>query len=225
MEFHGEQVVLDQVPNRVQQDHLARYNFLFPFIRGKKVLDIACGTGYGTSMYQDNGAEAYGIDLSEEAIQHAKEHYPRVNFQVGNMAQISFPDCFFDVVTSFESLEHVEKETGIAFLKEVKRVLKPGGLFFLSTPNKKVLSPFRCDNPYHLHEYTERELLDSIKDVGFSIVQKRGQRIKLVRGFADFLEKYVLKRRIDLYWIPTPANPVSYGFLQSCRYFFLHLKS
>jgi len=239
MDFTGEQVVLGETGSRrTENDHLSRYKFTIDFVVGKTVLDIACGTGYGVKMLKDAGAKkVYGVDSSSEAIEHARKNYggEGVEFIKGNAAQLSFPDDFFDLIATFETIEHLDEETRDGYLKELHRVLKNDGTIFLSTPNRIWVSPFRKFKqplyPYHVIEYNERELVDCLTRFNFKIANIYGQRIihrvynlSLVRRFLMFVEKKILKRRIDKYWIPTGPQVVRFGFFHEPRTYFMVFK-
>ena len=233
MDFTGERVVLGKSPHRVDSEHLARYQYLDQFIKDKIVLDIACGSGYGTDMLAKSAKEAYGVDISPDAIQHANEHYSATNlhFQQGAAGKSDFPDNFFDVVVTYETIEHLTVAVAKEYLADIFRVLKAGGQLFVSTPNRRVVSPnstFSLVSDFHTHEYTEDELVSFIEQFGFKVDKVLGQRIlpKLavygpVRMVADAIGKYILKRRVDLYWIPTGPNVVSYDSMHEPRYYLL----
>lgn len=140
-----------------------RYAFAGKYTVGKDILDIPCGVGWGTSLLQ--AKSKIGIDTSPEAIEYAKTHYSMVSFLVGDMANILLPDKSVDVVVCLEGYEHVKKEIGAKFLKEVVRILKEDGLLIMSCP---VIMPggAHSGNPYHLHEPNREEIL-SILDAKF----------------------------------------------------------
>lgn len=131
---------------------IERYEFGKKYTNGKTVLDIPCGTGWGTSFI-DNAQEICGVDISSEAIQYARTHFNGI-FSEGSMQQIPFTDNIFDVALCFEGMEHISREAGIDFLNEIKRVVKNGGLIIGSVP---VLDEGGYDtgNPYHIFEYPE----------------------------------------------------------------------
>ena len=233
MDFTGEQAVLGKGSRRSEADHIARYNYLQEFVKDKIVLDVACGSGYGSSLIGENAKEVYGVDISKEAIKHAEENFAssKVHFTQGNGAELAFKDKFFDVAVTFETIEHLTPEDTEKYLQDIHRTLKDDGILFLSTPNRRVVSPnskISLVSDWHTHEYTERELVNLIEKFGFKVTKILGQRIipkvaniGLVRMVADAIGKYILKRRVDLYWIPNPPNLVTYGFWQEPRCYFL----
>jgi ubiquinone/menaquinone biosynthesis C-methylase UbiE len=109
-------------------------NFLIENVRvNENVLDLGCGNGRLYELFKFKIVGYYGIDNSEELIEIAKIRYPRANFQVGDALNLPFPDNFFDNVFSVAVFHHIpSKEFRITFLKEAKRVLKPGGKLILT---------------------------------------------------------------------------------------------
>lgn len=141
MDF-AERVIPGLTSNYMFKQALARYQFAKKFIKNKNVLDAACGTGYATI--------GTGIDNNPEAITFAQRHY-QAKYVVGDILNMPFKNHFFDVVTSFETIEHVDANK---FLLEIKRVLKKNGILILSTPCKNGPS----NSPYHVREFTKVEL-------------------------------------------------------------------
>lgn len=136
--------------NLIYYEHLARYHFALQFVKGKVVLDAACGEGYGSQLFKRHGAKrVVGIDNSGETIAYADKRYANrmLSFIVDDITKMSFESHTFDLVISFETIEHIKSHT--AFINEVKRVLKPEGLFLISTPNKDVYSK---GNKFHKRE-------------------------------------------------------------------------
>jgi GT2 family glycosyltransferase/glycosyltransferase involved in cell wall biosynthesis/ubiquinone/menaquinone biosynthesis C-methylase UbiE len=160
----GERMIPDAHRDAVvYAEHVVRYMFAAPVVREKRVLDVASGSGYGCEILAAAGAsEVVGIDYSPETVRYSLERHshgdPR--FTVGDAGHLPFADDAFDVVVSFETIEHVRDP--IAMLHEVKRVLKPNGLFLVSTPNKGV---YIEGNEFHLHEFTYDEFEQAIGGV------------------------------------------------------------
>jgi len=141
-------------------EHIIRYELSKKLMKNKVVLDIASGTGYGTQVLSTVAKKVYGVDISKEAIDYAKKHYSSQNlsFLQGSADKIPFDDEVFEVVNSFETIEHIP--TYKEFIKEAKRVLKKNGVFIVSTPNKK---EFIQNAHYHVHEFFEKEFTDLLK--------------------------------------------------------------
>lgn len=119
------------------QYHLSRYQFASRYANGKHVLDIACGTGYGTRLLSHVAARVVGGDISLESVSSAlrRYHAANVDYVCLDAQEFPFREGSFDVVVSLETVEHlVEAER---FLDECVRVLRPGGTLVLSTPNKE----------------------------------------------------------------------------------------
>ena len=154
--------------------HLKRYEFAARFCKGMVVLDAASGVGYGSGYLADIAKEVIGLDISAEAITYAKEHYQKENtrFEVMDVCSLNFPDRYFDLVCSFETLEHLNEP--LKFLAQIKRVLKEDGILIISTPNVKrtVSNP---DNPYHKMEFSRKDF-NNILRKHFSRVEIFGQR-------------------------------------------------
>jgi ubiquinone/menaquinone biosynthesis C-methylase UbiE len=162
------------------QEHLSRYVFALQFTKNKLVLDIACGTGYGSYYLAEQGATlVVGSDASAVALNYAKK-YKRQNllFTLSNALKMPYPDDSFDVVVSYETIEHIEQD-GV-FLAECARVLKGDGLFLCSTPNKAISVALRGHKEndlgsYHVREYYREEFFDVLSRY-FDEVQRFGQK-------------------------------------------------
>jgi SAM-dependent methyltransferase len=138
------------------QRHVAAYRFAAERIAGKDVLDAGCGEGYGAAMLAERAASVVGVDLEREVIEHAAVRYPSVRFETGDLATLGFDDGSFDAVITFQVIEHLQSPRG--FVAECARVLRPGGLIVLSTPNRLTFSPTGIRNPFHTVEFAPAEL-------------------------------------------------------------------
>ena len=158
-------------------EHAARYFYALPFVEGKAVLDIACGTGYGVGLLGSKASFVAGVDIDIDAVISAKsECGENAAAILGNGLGLPFADNTFGVITSFETLEHLNERT--RFLSELRRVLRPGGILFLSTPNAAYTMPVdgRPSNPFHIHEYTADELKSELENF-FNISKFLGQSL------------------------------------------------
>lgn len=145
----------------VYGEHIVRYRAAQEIVKGLTILDIASGSGYGSALLGETASEVYGVDVSDDAIDYATKNYSskNVSFIKGDGTKIPLKDNQVDIVVSFETIEHIEDYK--TFMKEVKRVLKPEGLFILSTPNE---IEFPESNHFHIHEFEEKELSDLAKE-------------------------------------------------------------
>ena len=134
LEPSGERFLPDMQGN-IALEHLHRYLMAREFVAGKVVLDIACGEGYGSALLAEAAARVIGVDISPEAVAHASAVYGRPNtmFQVGHCAEIPLSRASVDAVVSFETIEHHAEHE--AMFMEIKRVLRPGGLLIMSSPD------------------------------------------------------------------------------------------
>lgn len=157
MQFTGERFVPD-VGGIIELEHLHRYLLAARIVAGKQVLDIACGEGYGSAMLAAGAARVTGVDISPEAVAHAQAKYRRGNleFRQGSCAAVPLPDASLDVVVSFETIEHHDQHE--AMMREIKRVLTPGGVLVISSPDKLEYSDRpNYRNPHHVRELTRAE--------------------------------------------------------------------
>ncbi|MBB6693122.1 methyltransferase domain-containing protein [Cohnella xylanilytica] len=170
--FTGERLILNNAvlgshPD-VYAEHVYRYRLAQPYCVGKRVLDAASGSGFGTRMLKDAGAaEVEGVDIDAESVRLANRDYaaPGISFRVGDVLRLPFPNESFDVVVTFETIEHVPD--GAQWLREAARVLKPGGRLIVSTPNREVTNPGvpfggKVFNPYHCFEYSLNEFVGEL---------------------------------------------------------------
>ena len=177
MQFTGERFI-PGTRGEIWVEHWHRYHFAARWAEGREVLDVACGEGYGTALLAGRGAKRVtGVDLAPAAIAHARKTYgslTNVQFIEASCTKMPLPDASFDLVVSFETLEHIEAQR--EFVEEVARVLKPDGVFLLSCPNKLEYSDKRqFQNEFHVKELY-REELASLLSARFPALQWYGQR-------------------------------------------------
>lgn len=157
-------------PNIEASIHFARYAIATPLVNGKKVLDIACGEGYGSHLLKRSGAEqVVGVDVSADAVNRARNSFaaPGVEFMQADAASIEreFPPEYFDVIVSCETIEHIENPA--KYLQSLKNVAKKDAVFIISCPNDHWYFPEEHQrNPYHLRKYR----FDEFKELTVSIL-------------------------------------------------------
>ncbi|MGC3974716.1 MAG: class I SAM-dependent methyltransferase [Nitrospira sp.] len=168
---------LPEMQGTIALEHLHRYALAKDFAAGKVVLDIACGEGYGSAVLAGTAKRVYGVDIAPDAIAHAKVTYQRPNleFLVGQCAKIPLPDGAVDLVVSFETIEHHTEHE--AMFAEIKRVLRPGGVMVMSSPDKlEYTDRTNHANAYHVKELYAEEFQRLIEQY-FSHVAMLGQRV------------------------------------------------
>jgi SAM-dependent methyltransferase len=166
-----ERIVPDETEPGIVALHLKRYEFARPHCVERDVLDAGCGVGYGTAFLAETARRVVGVDRSEEAIAYARARYarPNVEFDVADLLELPATDDTFDVVCCFETIEHLSDQS--AFLGEVRRVLRPGGVFVVSTPRAGTAG----ENPFHERELSPPEL-ERLLRARFESVALYGQR-------------------------------------------------
>lgn len=169
---------------RIVYEHLHRYALCKEFATGRRVLDLACGTGYGTAILGTTAAKVTGLDISAQAIRAARKRYAtdNVNFVTGDCFDLPFEAGSFDLVVANEMLEHVEGHS--ALLAEIRRVLADKGMLLVSTPNKPVYNRFKSPNAYHVAELEISEFRRLLTN-RFQHVRLTGTRMALLSvGYA-----------------------------------------
>lgn len=227
MKFTGEKIVLDDrnssLGTPIYQEHIERYHFAFNYTAGKRVLDVACGMGNGSALLSRNADFVSGLDRDKESVNFAKKHYSRPNseFIIGDAEILNFPENSFDIVVSFETIEHLPSPK--KFLKEIKKILKPGGMLILSSPDREVVREILIDvsyqNPFHIKEFSQEEL-KSLLEKTFQVEEIWGQFVyessflrKKIRDILRFLiqldRQKRLKKLLPLSWVLTIPRRVS----------------
>ena len=143
--------------------HMAVYRFFLGYARGKRTLEVGFGEGYGSYYLSEEAGELTGVDVSHTLVEHASAKYSRKNlyFIKGDATNIPFPDDTFEVVVSSQVLEHVKDY--MRCIREIRRVLKPGGTALIATPNRKMM--LDGVNPYHFKEFSAKELGTALSKV------------------------------------------------------------
>lgn len=176
LDFTGERFLPEQ-QGSIAIEHQHRYAWACQFASGKRVLDIACGEGYGANMLASVAAQVLGVDIDAAVVAHAGQRYrrPNLQFRQASCTQTGLPSGGFDLVVSFETLEHHDQHQ--AMLLELRRVLAPDGLIVISTPDRMYYSdPHNYCNPYHVRELYAEEFFELLRS-HFTYTCFLGQRI------------------------------------------------
>lgn len=166
-EFTGERVIPGKVDVDLWNEHISRYLFAARLCRFKKVIDLGCGSGYGSAELARKAEQVMGVDVSEEAIREARERYalPNLQFEVASVDRLPFADGSFQLGVCFEVIEHLENYRDL--LAEARRVLAPGGQLVISTPNLEFYAESRKKdgpNPFHVHEFRYNEFREVLSE-------------------------------------------------------------
>jgi SAM-dependent methyltransferase len=184
LNFTGEYFIPGKSGERIEADHIERYHFACKYAKGKSVLDIACGVGYAGPKFIEAGAISYdGVDINQKLIGYASETYGTdlINYYVGDITSFN-NNKSYDMITCFETVEHVKNYK--AAIQNLYSLLKPGGMIFISSPNRIVTSPNastinnKPSNEFHTQEFIPEELLLLLSENGFSVDKNNlyGQR-------------------------------------------------
>lgn len=176
LEFTGERY-MPEISGQIAFEHLHRYHLAGRLVAGASVLDVACGEGYGSKILARTAKEVVGVDIDADTVLHARLKYSgeNVRFVEASAAMLPFAEGIFDAVVSFETIEHHDQHEEM--MSEVKRVLKPGGILVLSSPNKLHYTIETGEkNPYHVKELLREELLELVGRY-FQRVILFGQRV------------------------------------------------
>ena len=162
--------------------HKKAYDFVKDEIKNKKILEIGCGSGFGSNILSDYASEVYAIDIDRDAIEKAKENNKKRNIKFYNIDVLDglpFDRNSFDSVVCFQVFEHIDPRKTKRFLSEIERILKSSGKLFLTTPNRKIRLLFfqKPLNKYHKKEYSAKSLRKSLERV-FSRVDIYGLRAR-----------------------------------------------
>ncbi|MBS1557228.1 MAG: class I SAM-dependent methyltransferase [Bacteroidetes bacterium] len=176
-------------------EHLHRYALTLSLVYGKKVIDIASGEGYGSNLLSSTAAEVVGVDIDSKSIEEAQKKYSKKNlsYKVGSATAIPYPDNYFDIAVSFETIEHHDQHQEM--MLELKRVLKEEGLLIISSPDKLYYTDKRGErNPFHIKELYANEFE--------ALLKNHFRKIKIVRQksfFGSFIYTEGTSEGIQIY--------------------------
>jgi len=164
----------------IAQDHKKRYYFASKYLlKGQKVLDMACGAGYGSFIMATNSecSQICSVDISEEAIKYGKKFYkhPKINFYCDSATTFNDKNEF-DVGICLETIEHVLDDRAV--LLNYRKLLKKGAKLIISHPNEVLLPWSKERFPYHVRHYTRDQMKEMLLKCGFSILEVYGQKDK-----------------------------------------------
>ena len=196
--------IIEQKPSSYAYDNLYRYRYVAKQdIQNKVVLDIGCGYGWFEHLSLKNGvASITGTEITEEDLTTAKKYVtsPKATFSVASALDLPFPDNSFDTVVSWEVLEHIPKSSEEKMFKEVNRVLKKDGVFYLSTPYRSLASML-LDPAWLLtfggHRHYSRQMLSNYAESSKMQVVKmqvKGGLISLISVLNMYFSKWILRR-------------------------------
>jgi SAM-dependent methyltransferase len=166
----------------IEAEHLTRYRWAAGVAGGKRVLDAGCGTAYGTAILGQAGAEeVLGVDIAEGVLDSVRGEMPEaVRLEVGDLTQLELEDDSFDLIVCFEVIEHFVQPELV--LDQLTRVLAPGGLMLISSPNRGVFPP---GNPHHHHEFIPAELRATLQGRFANVRLMRQQSYVTCAIFSD----------------------------------------
>lgn len=210
--FTGERLVQEKkILNPQRVENLARFNFFRQYISSGRILDFGCGTGEGTHFLSAFKAyEVIGVDISFDALQYANKYYDQDHLVLvcGSILTPFLRNHLFDGIISVEVIEHIQDPH--LYLRRVINLLRPNGVFMLTTPNQSISSPTPGSLwPDHVREYTAAELEDLLRQY-FSKVVLIGEYIpvyeentwrKMVRKLSPFV-KPILPKRLRVNALP-----------------------
>lgn len=195
-----------EIVDVVHRENLDRYRFAAPYCREQRVLEVGCSFGHGTKILASVASAVDAVDIYEPAVAYARQCNlnDNVQFHLVDACDLPFRAGEFDVVVTFEVIEHVEEPQ--KFLLEILRVLKPGGRLILSTPNGlHSRQPNGLPGaPTHLREYLPQELEGELTAADYSEIQLQGQilgpevwQVYNLTAQASWCDRLRLRR-----WIP-----------------------
>jgi SAM-dependent methyltransferase len=172
--------------------HEAAYEFAAPLVSARTVVEVGCGEGYGTDLLAHSAARILGVDYDALTAAHAAARYPSAHFVRANLSALPVPSGSVDVLATLQVIEHVWNHG--EFVRECQRVLRPGGLLLVTTPNRLTFSPGleAPVNPFHTKEFTASELVGLVAANGFTMESMLGLHagpriVQLDRGYGSFV--------------------------------------
>lgn len=158
--------------------HEVAYEYILDRCAGRDVLEAGSGEGYGAAMLATRAKSVTCVDYDEQAVEHTRNRYPELTVHRGNLIDLPLADGSVDTVVNFQVIEHLWDQS--AFVAECHRVLRPGGVLLMSTPNRITFSPGLDTplNPFHTRELNAAEMAELLSEVpgspGFDVSQMLG---------------------------------------------------
>lgn len=149
--------------------HEVAYRHCAALCAGQEVLEAGCGEGYGADLLASQARRVIAVDYDQTTVAHVRTRYPRVEVLQANLAALPLPDASLDVVVNFQVIEHLWDQP--QFITECLRLLRPGGVLLMSTPNRITFTPGSDVpvNPFHTRELNAAELRDLLESGGFVV--------------------------------------------------------
>lgn len=200
-------LIPEEVSAEFYAQHLSAYAFTAPRVKELKMLEVGFGDGYGSAYLARTAAQVHAADVVEGNVPRAQKKYrrPNLSFLHFDGLHLPFPDGEFDAAGSFQVIEHVPEPHLVQWLAEIRRVLKPGGTFYVSTLNlehaQKPGKPYQ-KLIYHEKEFTAADLKDLLQQV-FPRVEMYGLHPSPKHQLFKRLKKWGLRK-----WLPGPLNVV-----------------
>ncbi|MFY0598149.1 MAG: class I SAM-dependent methyltransferase [Cyclobacteriaceae bacterium] len=169
MSVYTTEIASDKIPsdNPIHQRLLKAYHVAVDYVKGD-LLELGCGEGRGVDLLAPKADSYLGLDKIQEIVQNLTNQYPKYDFQSSVFPPIALPDNSFDSIATFQVIEHIQNDE--LYLKEIHRILRPGGTALISTPNIKMTL---SRNPWHTREYTADQL-KTLASKYFSEVEMKG---------------------------------------------------
>lgn len=195
--------------------HEVVYARLARLCAGRDVLEAGCGEGYGADLIASVAHTVIAVDYDAAAVAHVRNRYPRVQVLAGNLASLPLGDSAVDVVVNFQVIEHLWDQP--QFITECLRVLRPGGLLLISTPNRITFTPGSDTpvNPFHTRELNAAELAELLTDAGFHIDGLYGvfhgpRLLEMdIRHGGSLIDAQIARALADAPWPPELAADVA----------------
>lgn len=235
--YNGERFLPDESTGEIAVEHYQRYQLAKKFIAGKKVLDAACGEGYGSNLLAETACQVTGLDIDIETVKRANEKYgnSKLSYVHGSIEKLPFDDGTFDVVISYETIEHVNVTIQNNFLNEIRRVLKLDGILIMSTPNKAVYTDLvEGKNKFHVKEFYVDEYLEFLNnffcntgifcqypDTGYFITQDGTESDITYKGIKKEDSRYIIAICSN-YELSYEIDTTTFTHFDNAMYYFLH---